>query len=983
LIGFLFVFLMLFEFFSAHFWLEIAISLNLRFAMNRKNNGYSLANRQEGSASVIALLVMALLLAFVALAISRTTSETVAAANDTAETKTFEAANASLEIMTRNFNKIFEVKLVPDPADLAAVKTLTPPGFDSQYDFQQDIRQTKATEVVVMTGERFQGLNSLRDEWQLDTTATDKVNGVQVALRRKFFNDRIPIFQFGIFYDDDLEFHPGPRFDFGGRVHSNGNLFLTAQTGLYFSSKVTATKNIFTDVGKNGTSYTAWGENVYVRNASGTYVQLKHDMGSVLTTPVNGAPVTTNPLPTAYKSAAWPTNQGLFQGNLLSDQPTLDLPLKINSQQNGTSLGLIELIKRGKSVGDLWNDGTGTPTSPSIVPVTTSTADDRITASERYYNKTGIRVSLADSKQKLPGCATAAALTPCGIRLDGDASGLGNDPAPGQPRGYQPRAMQGTPAYQATRINGERFYQPSKQVWIKIETVAYNATTQSYETRDITEDILSLGVTERPSGTTGVSITEPNYNSNGYDSRSIIKLQRFEIPGVQIVTSASSYITAPSGANTNYVYAGYTSTGNCSNPLTTATRINNGTFPYSGGPAGDNRAHWKQATIPGVTIPGGNVACIVPFPINMFDTREGLYNDTNSVFNPTSVYGTQVPWAGVMSMVDIDIANLRAFLNGNFDSYMPAGTLYATAAGHPLRSTDIPSQSGWVLYVSDRRGDFDFDGEYDMEDIYGPNDGILQPGEDINGDGILEAIYSTFEAVRFTGSGAADTPERAALFEHPYYRRGVRLINGTVLPGIYNSTNPTLTKGFTVASENGVYVKGNYNATGVASYGSPTPSTDYLPQNTANHIPASIAADAVTILSNNWSDARSFRYPFSLSNRPVTETTVRFGMISGDTLTSLSGSPNQGGGDIRMNGGVHNFPRFLEYWNGTRLNYTGSLINLYNSRNNNGAFKCCNTVYSPPTRNWVFDETFRDVNRLPPGTPFFQSIQITGFERRN
>lgn len=57
---------------------------------------------------MITLLVMALLIAFVALAISRTTNETIAASNDTAETKAFEAANASLEVMTRNFNKILK-----------------------------------------------------------------------------------------------------------------------------------------------------------------------------------------------------------------------------------------------------------------------------------------------------------------------------------------------------------------------------------------------------------------------------------------------------------------------------------------------------------------------------------------------------------------------------------------------------------------------------------------------------------------------------------------------------------------------------------------------------------------------------------------------------------------------------------------------------------------------------------------------------------
>ena len=101
------------------------------------------------------------------------------------------------------------------------------------------------------------------------------------------------------------------------------------------------------------------------------------------------------------------------------------------------------------------------------------------------------------------------------------------------------------------------------------------------------------------------------------------------------------------------------------------------------------------------------------------------------------------------------------------------------------------------------------------------------------------------------------------------------------------------------------------------------------------------------------------------------------------TITTLNATPNQGGGDLKMNGGVHNFLRFLENWGGTRLNYAGSLINLFNSHNNSGPFKCCNNVYSPPDRNWVFDSSFIDVNRLPPGTPYFQNIQMTGFQRVN
>ena len=942
------------------------------FLRNAKNGN------EKGSAILIAMFVMLLLLSFVALAVTRTSNETVASSNDAAETRTFSAAHASLEVVTRNFNKIFEIKLNPDATDLTRIQGQTPPGFDN-YGFTQSITQTQTNQLVVMTGEQFQGLFAQRDKWELNTIATETSTGVQVALRREFFNNRIPIFQFGIFYDDDMELHPGPRFDFGGRVHSNGSMFLMADTGLYFASKVTASQHIFTDVAKNNRAGSGWGGNVFIKNASGSYVQLTNTMGSVLKDTVNGAAVTTGPIyPITYKNANWKSNQNLFQGNLVSNTPTLNLPLKLNSNITSSALDLVELVKRGKAIGDVYNFGSG------AVAVTAANQDDTITFNERYYNKPGIRITLAESKAKLPGCATTtgtAVTTVCGVRLDANKDGQSSSlPAsPNDSRGYEPRPM--TDLYQATRINGERFYTSGKEIWIKIETMGFDSPTNTFIVRDITEDILSLGVTEQLKTIgTSFTVTEPNYLTRLNDTRSVVKLQRFMFSGANVVNSNASttnYITNStwSSINYNYVLAGQSPS---SGTIATATSVDNGS--YGGISGGDHKNHWKQALITGST----NKVWVAPFPINMFDTREGLYYEGTSTFDPTSAanYGTKVPWAGVMSMVDIDVANLRTFLSGTFDTKMPTGTPFAIAAGRGLRSTDIRDSNGWVLYVSDRRGDADFDGEYDMEDIFGNNDGILQTSEDVNKNGTLQSDYFN-EAVKYTGLGSAESPDIAALFEHKFYRRGVRLINGTVLPGRYDSATPTNTQGFTVASENGVYVLGNYNATGVSSYGTPTPSTDYLPQNTVNHIPASIAADAVTILSNNWSDARSFVYPFSLSNRPATETTIRFAMLAGDTISSVEATPNQGGGDPRLAGGVHNFKRFLETWSGDTLNYTGSLINLFNSHNNNGAFKCCAMVYSPPTRNWVFDQTFLDPNRLPPGTPFFQSVQLTGFQRVN
>ncbi|MEP6944992.1 MAG: hypothetical protein ABJA02_03685 [Acidobacteriota bacterium] len=969
----------------------------LKHFVDRVSRGTS--SGEDGSAMVIALMIMILLMGFVALAVSRTNSETVSASNDESETKAFEAANASLEIMTRNFNKVFETKLTIDTTDITRINSQVPPVFDTDYIFSQNITQTAATKDVVMTGEFFQGLNARRDEWQLDTNARDKMTGVQVSLRRKFLNNRIPVFQFGIFYDDDLEFHPGPRFDFGGRVHSNGSIFLQAQTGLYFSSKVTSAANIFTDVSKNGSPYTNWGDNTFIKNGSGVYVQLRNTMGSVLANTVNGSPFTSSPLPTAYKAANWTTNQNQFQGNLLAYTQPLQLPIKINSDITGLNLDLVEVIKRGKNIGDVWNDGSGTVSTPNLSAVSSTTLDDKVTAAERYYNKTGIRVSITDSKAKLPGCATttgSAVSTACGIRLDGDTGG---QTAGGTNHvGYQPRSMGGSPAYTATSVNGERFFTGGgTETWIKVETVVYNPATITYDTQDITQDFLALGVTDPPPCNTTFAITDAGYNTGTVpgscttyvDSRSVINLQRFVVEGPNLADT--NFLSAVGSGTTayNYVSPGSVTSGTCPASTNFSSNGDVGTIPtnqnfFPAGFTANNRVNMRNAKVGSTSN-----RCVVPFPINMFDTREGLYNDTSSVFNPTSGsapgYGSNVPWAGVMSMVDIDVRNLKTFLDGTLDAKMPTGTPYYSATGHVLRGADIPQNNGWVFYVSDRRGDYDFDGEYDMEDVYGNNDGILQAGEDINGNGLLQADYA-HEAVKYTGgSGLTATSaakDVAAVFDHVFYRRGVRLVNGSQPPGGYDSTTPANTKGFTFASENGVYVLGNYNATGISSVGTPTAANLYLPQG-ANDIPVSIAGDSITVLSNAWTDGGSFVYPFNLGSRAATETTQRFAMLSGDTITTLNASPNQGGGDLKMNGGVHNFLRFLENWGGTRLNYSGSLINLFNSHNNNGTFKCCNTVYSPPDRNWIFDASFLDVNRLPPGTPYFQNIQMTGFQRVN
>ena len=975
---------------------------------------------QRGSAIVIALLILTLLSAFVALALTRTASEAIAVGNETSEGRTFYAAQGSLEMMTRNFNKVFEVKLSPTDTDFDPVRAGGIPGISAQYNFNQEVDLVKNNGYTPINTGAFAGLYATQDAWRLRTTATDQ-NGVQVQLTRNILNNRIPVFQFGIFYNDNLEFHPGPNFDFGGRVHSNGSLFLSAGGGktLYFDSRVSTAGEIITDLRRNGSA--PGGGTIKIKNG-GTDVALTTVMGSVLQNPINGIAVFNDQankpklydpdMPIEYTSASWTINEGLFGGNLLAHQKSLDLPLKIASASNaGGPLDYIELIKRGGNFAAGATDLHYDKLTGTVVPTTAANKDSDVTVSEKYYNKTGIRISLADRKSKLPGCASGtnqnAVAGVCGKRLDGDALGDSelDFSAAGTTRGYQPVAMQGAPAYQATRLNGNRFgtsgTAAGRQMWIKIELVSKDPVTNAIITKDVTADILSLGVTEpapciqgkfwiqsNPSYYSG-SCDALNSSAPFIDSRSVIKLQRFVMPGVDFVTP-----TASSGSMTSY--SGWTGSYAAHNLVQTGGGCTAITFlgctsspnPVNSSEVGHNK---NVAIYPLAAVTYGT---IVPFPIEMFDSREGVYNADNAVLNLTTTYGTKVPLAGVMSMVDIDVANLKRFLDGNFNAMMPNGTVYFTS-GTPnavLINTAVPQNGGWVVYVSDRRGDNDFDGEYDMEDIYGNNDGILQKGEDVNGSGALDiAGLASGEAISYTGAGSSVTPGFAASVDHSYYRRGVRLINAQTLPGIYDAVTAANTRGFTVASENGVYVLGNYNANSIASVGSPTPSSDYGPIG-ASDVPASIVGDGVTILSNydpasknGWSDTRSFLYPYDVNSnkRKAIETFTRFAMLAGDAQSSLLGVPNQGGGDPRMGGGVHNFKRFLEDWGGTRLNYCGSLINLYNSRNNNGSYKSSAIVYNAPDRNWVFDSSFLDPTRLPPGTPYFQYVQTTGFQRTN
>ena len=208
------------------------------------------------------------------------------------------------------------------------------------------------------------------------------------------------------------------------------------------------------------------------------------------------------------------------------------------------------------------------------------------------------------------------------------------------------------------------------------------------------------------------------------------------------------------------------------------------------------------------------------------------------------------------------------------------------------------------------------------------------------------------------------------------FRRALKLRNGGINGGVSNLP----TSGLTVASENPVYVQGNYNATTSAT--------------AEPNVPAAILADAVTLLSNNWNDSRSVRNPNDTQNNlgaPVPGNNRRLATTTGYRFAALAGKnpsfpwPTTAAQHFLYgtDGGVGNFLRLLEDWEeggAVAVNYRGSIVSLYNSRQAVGSFSPCERVRLRD-RNFTFDTDFLLPALLPPGTPMFRDVNTLTFRQ--
>jgi len=885
--------------------------------------------RSRGFTLIAALLILAMLSAIAVSLLFMVHGAGQVGNNDLETNRAYYGAESGMELLTANLAALYQQSQSPSPAQITALTTNPPDSsmingmnYQETISWTPDANGNPASRTGVISSGSNAGLTAEIIPLTLKVAAT-RTGGASVNMTRGVEVALIPVFQFGVFSDSDLSYFAGPNFDFQGRVHTNGNLFLAEGNGnaLVLDDKVTAVGEIIRDrLANNFPGNTNYTGDVYVLNQTGgcdgTVATATNSTLSPhclkFTVPMaswsGGIPAagtqTNVSTWTNTSTTVSATTFGGFIGNgtSMAVQP-LQLPFV---QGANSSAGQIQIIRKR-------TDAAEAPTSAL--------------GSSREYNKANIRILLADTLADLHPDRGAAAL-PDGedVNLAGASFTVG-----------------GSVYFLAQAKTG---FNPNELYWTAAPDPSPGVAGPTANPWPLVDGYLRVEYKDAAGAWHGVT---NEWMRLGFARRNFI----------------------PSAPNPS-------PSGNTLHPKAILIFQQQADRDHDGAVGGPNDA-------PSATV-GAN-SQYAWYPINFYDPREGFPRDFSALasFNPPLTAGTQGYANGVMNAVELDVGNLKEWLNG---AIAGSGT-----------QVEYTSQNGYLLYFSDRRGMAGdphntpantTSGKYGFEDTINSGSATGTP------DGALEAAsYYAFSPEDVDQNTFADNwgAANVGLGFHqntagnPYQivdclnggrqnkvtgaRHVLRLIDGSLgnLPvRLDNSLG-----GFTVASENPVYIMGDYNS----NAGDPFWTNQTAPD--IGHSNAAVIADSVTLLSNNWSDLNDMRNPVSygggtgLANRTANSTYYRLAIAGGKNVNFPQ--PAGAGNDFGTDGGVHNFLRYIENWGGAGgLYYRGSLVSLYYSQYATGIFKCCNQVYSPPNRQYYFDTSFLDPTKLPPGTPMLQDV---------
>jgi hypothetical protein len=577
-------------------------------------------NRQAGIALLTTLLLMimmsSLMVGFVLLVMS---GQRLSGMNNDAS-KAFYAAEAGMEKMTADLGNLFSANYAPSTGAVLALQG-TPPNLAAQGVSFVDQSGNPDYKIIftnvggfpqnafgqVTSGSSpYQGMTALSTPYTLEVNARTG-SGAEVKLTRTIQTIGIPLFQFGIFSDTDLSFFPGPDFKFGGRVHTNGDLYLAsggpagatpADLGLqqlWLASNVTVVGNVYRDWLENQHPLNAGSEHpgsVEITNGAGSYQSLNFGQSS-------------RNLLTTVPNPAWPGIVNSYNGYLRTGVSKLNLGITVLG--NGTTQS-IDIIRRPVQNEDVTNAGV---------------------LNERYYAQASLRILLSDNPADITGLPCIdAAVQPFDLsELAATIATINANPTgdPKLPALTAAMAANGTPLVPLAASGGGAVYNAANGYWlpanypiikgfIKIERQPFQGGGGCGTWKDVTREVLALGYAGRNIYAPGAVIAPPALAG---------------LPGAEYVEAAPCPEPHP-------------------NAIIRLERIR------------DNPSNYLAQGGCGVA---GAIVPTLPtdyWPNAIFDTREGWSRLTT----PTGGLANSVTLGGTMDYVELDIKNLAKWFAG-------------------------------------------------------------------------------------------------------------------------------------------------------------------------------------------------------------------------------------------------------------------------------------------------------------------------------
>jgi len=979
---------------------------------------------ESGMAIITAILVLMLASGLLAGMFAAVFADAKSHATDRDQTQAYAAAHAGLEKLTSNLGTLFDADFSPSAAQVNAIDDVAPaiPFFEftapggavgSGYvvSFTPDtspgnVGNPRPVPDLDITTGPFEGLKGLITPYTVTVTARSSTGNSEVRLRREIQTVAVPVFQFGIFGEKSIGFHAGPNFDFGGRVHTNEKLFLASGNGstLTFRDKLTAFDEVVRNRISNGnlisnTSHlgivtiprvlpASSFRSLLSTESSGTtllpwtgwFTLSRGEYKTIIRTETTGAKRLTLPLVSAGATPIDLIKRPDFNENvtrpavlsqryysqaslriLLSDRAAditglpgiAGAPLSLDGNPAGyvvgagrppvaLSLGPEAITSRASAVANAAGIWTLTMQGQFVPPAWAAGMPPWLTLAPGSIVIAGVPVTCSGivlARNQFTGCGAHVAFANGANVVISGLDGVVRNTT------LRNAAAGNSLTIDVNAFSTERLFQASKTIFVGPDAVtctAYSATQL-------------LGCTVAAGGT--LSNNDPVYNgaTNALNTSLLggfIKIERQSAAGVWTDVTLELL---------DLGFADQNQHGDlCADPTPNAVirlqRLrDNG---YQGGTCAAATGNYSTSLLPSDF-----------WPNNLFDAREG----SSRQLLPAGTTGMNA--GGIFSLVVLDANNLRRWF---------AGAIGATGS-------QAWNNNGYIVYFSDRRGDHNEailgdpeTGEYGFEDSINPavaawaKNNLLDAGENFNENLTLETYGETPHPLVYGGAfpvatefNAATRPWTAIPFNNSgwgraarqvLFRRALKVTNGGIVGGV----NSLPAAGFTVTSENPIFIEGNYNATAADAAAEP-------------NVPSALIGDSITLLSNAWTDAMSFREPNNAANRVATNTAYRFAMITGKTVPFPK--PGWGVQELGSDGGVHNFMRMLEAWGGRTLNYRGSMVSLFFSRQAVGIYRADSNTYGPPTRGYNFDSDFLSPPLLPPGTPMFRDINTLKFRQ--